>query len=64
MPTTNQRYITVWRKPAPDVLDWDFHTTEVRSEIPALIANLKGRGVHQYHTYPIGDKIADFSSEY
>jgi len=21
-----QRFITVWRKPAPDILDWDFYT--------------------------------------
>ena len=59
-----QQYITLWRKPAPDNLDWDFHVSLHLSDAETVVANIKARGVHQYRTYTIGDHIADLSSEY
>jgi hypothetical protein len=60
-----QRYITLWRKAPPNsVLEWDFYPSDSLDEVEKLVANIKKQGVHQYHTYPIGDMIAEHSSEY
>lgn len=58
------RYITLWRKAAPTVLDWDFHVSEDPQEVERTVVNLKGSGVHQYHTYELGLAIAEHSSTY
>ena len=59
-----QRYVTTWRKPAPDQLDWDHHVSDSIEEVEKVIANIKQRGVHQYHTWPIGELVTEHSSEY
>lgn len=58
------RYVITWRKEAPNTFDWDHHFADSREEAETVIARLKGRGVHQYGTYPIGERAADLSSEY
>lgn len=58
-----QRYITVWRK-RDNPLDWDHYTSEDEREAAIVIDNIKSIGVHQYRTYPIGDKVDRFSSAY
>lgn len=59
-----QRFITTWRKPAPDQFDWDYATSDSVEDLDRLLENIKSRGVHQYHTYPIGDMISEKSSSY
>jgi hypothetical protein len=60
-----QRYITVWRKATPDnVLDWDHYVSFDLDDVATVVENIKKQGVHQYHTYPIGDVIPEYSSEY
>ena len=58
------RYITTWRKPAPNVLDWGHHTSEDIEEVERLVDNLLDRGVHQYRTYELGGSVARLSSTY
>ncbi len=60
-----QRYVTLWRKPPPaNVFEWDFHVSENLKEARTVVKNIKARGVHQYGTYPIGERVEDLSSEY
>lgn len=59
-----QRYITTWRKPGEKILEWDHYVSESIEEAATVVENIKKQGVHQYHTYPIGDMIAEHSSEY
>lgn len=58
------RYITTWRKPAPDMLDWDHHVSEDKAEAERVIENIKSRGVHQYHTFELGPQVKELSSAY
>jgi hypothetical protein len=59
------KYITAWRRAPPDnVLDWDFHVSMNIEDAAIVVKNIKARGVHQYFTYALGDKITDLSSEY
>lgn len=58
------RYITTWRKPAPDTFDWDHCTCGSLDETERLVANLKKLGVHQYHTFTLGDQLPELSSDY
>jgi hypothetical protein len=60
----SQRYVTTWRKPAPDQFDWNHHVSDSIEEVEKVIANIKQRGVHQYHTWPIGELVTEHSSEY
>lgn len=60
---SKQRYITVWRKPEPNILDWDFYISEDRDEVSKVVANIIPQGVRQYTTYPIGDADAEFSGK-
>ena len=59
-----QRYITTWRKPAPDILDWDHYVSHSLEGVDRLIVNIRKLGVNQFHTYPIGDIMPDYSSEF
>ena len=60
-----QQYMTVWRKVHPDnVLEWDQHFSDHIDDARQVVANLKKRGVKQFSTYPIGERVADLSSEY
>lgn len=58
------RYIVLWRKPAPDNLDWDFYVCEDTEGVERVIDQIKKQGVHQYRTYELGEKFPDLSSEY
>ena len=58
------RCITVWRKLAPNNLDWDHYVSDSREDAEITIANLRAKGVRQFSTYPIGDRLPDLSSEY
>ena len=60
----HQRYITIWRKPAPNILDWDHHISEDIEEVGRVVANLKQQGIRQYSTRPIGERVAEHSSEF
>ena len=42
------RYVTMWRKLAPDFLDWDFHVSADECERDQVIKNITERGVKQY----------------
>lgn len=59
-----KRHIVLFRKPAPNVLDWDLHVVEHEENIERVIENIKNQGVHQYHTYELGAQLKEFSSEY
>lgn len=59
-----QRYVTTWRKPAPDQFDWDFYVSDSLEQATKVVANILEEGVHQYHTWPIGEMVTDLSSEY
>jgi hypothetical protein len=59
-----QRYITLFRKPAPNQLDWDFYISEDADEMRRVVANIADQGIHQYSTYSLGDRIVDRSSVY
>jgi hypothetical protein len=62
---THQRYITCWAKVPPDsIFEWNHYVSESLEEVGQLIGNLRKRGVIQYQTYPIGDKMIDHSSQY
>jgi hypothetical protein len=63
MSETRQRFITTWRKPDA-VLDWDHYVSEDRAEVEQVVANIRKQGAIQYHTFPIGDKLPDLSSEF
>lgn len=57
------RLITTWRKrEAP--LDWDHYVSEDWREAEQVVSNLKAQGIVQFHTYPLGDLIAELSSEF
>ena len=58
-----QRYITTWRK-RDQVLEWDHYVSEDVTELASVVRNLTSQGVKQYNTFPIGDRVADMSSEY
>ena len=58
-----KRYITTWRKP-DDILEWDHFVSDSVRELETVIANIKKRGVKQFYTYPIGDVVDEYSSEY
>ena len=58
------RYITVWRNPAPGNLDWEHYVSEDRKEAERVVENIKAQGVHQFWTYAIGLRLPDLSSEY
>ena len=58
------RYIAIWRNPAPGNLDWDHYVSEDRKEAERVVVTIKIRGVHQFSTYAIGDRLPDLSSEY
>lgn len=60
----SDRYITTWRKPAPDQIDWDFHVSDSLEEVNKVVENILKQGVHQYHTWPIGEMVTELSSEY
>lgn len=59
-----QRYVVTWRKTGEDVLDWGHTVTDNRSDTERVVARLIEQGVHQYHTYPIGEMVAELSSAY
>ena len=59
-----RRYITTWRKPPPNVLDWSHHASEDEWEAAQVVANLKAQGVHQFHTFRLGEMLPKLSSEY
>ena len=62
---SRQRFVTLFRKAPPENnLDWDHHVSDNPAELEQVLKNILKAGVHQYHTYPIGDMIADKSSEY
>jgi hypothetical protein len=58
------RYVITWRKTPPNILDWDVYFARDRSEAEQVVKNITARGVHQYGVYPIGERVADLSSEY
>lgn len=60
----NQRCVTLWRKADGNMLDWDFYVSESLEEAARVVANIREQGVLQYSTYPIGERVADMSSEY
>ena len=57
-------YITTWRKPAPNVLDWDHHVSFNRADAETVVRNLKAQGIRQFHTYPLGEQIAELSQDW
>ncbi len=60
-----KRYITTWRKPPPEnILEWNHHVSEDIEEAKRVVENIKKTGVHQYHTYELGDMLPDLSSTY
>lgn len=59
-----QRYVVTWRKPAPDQFDWDHDFCDSIQQVEKIVAILLKDGVHQYSTYPIGDRDPIFSSSY
>ena len=59
-----QRYITTWRKPTPDFLEFEHFFSESLSEAEAVVANIKKQGVRQFGTYKLGDLVLDLTSEY
>lgn len=63
MPTIEHRYITVWRKPAPDSFEWDFYVSQSREEASNVVANIIPRGVKQFTTYPIGEADVELSEK-
>lgn len=60
---TQGKYITVWRKPAPDFLEWDFHVSFHDDELPHVVRNLEKQGVRQFSTYPLSERMAEFSKD-
>lgn len=58
----NGKYIILWCKPSQ--IEWDFYIHDQYDILSNIIKNLKDQGVHQYHTYYLGSKLIDFSSEY
>ena len=58
------KYITVWRKAPPNSFDWDFHVSFNIEDARTVVANIKKEGVHQFHTYKIGDQLPELSSEH
>ncbi len=58
-----KRLITLYRKPAPDMLDWDFHITEPHEDVSRVIDHLVQQGVWQYSTWEIGaEELPEFSA--
>lgn len=64
MTTENERYITTWRETGDNVFEWQHYISESLVEVSMVVDNLILRGVHQYATYPIGDRILIMSSAY
>lgn len=61
----SDRYVTVWRKPAPgNIFEWDFYISESRQEAERVVGNVIKQNVHQYGTYPLGERVVELSSEY
>lgn len=59
-----QRYITTWRKRAPDSpLDWDHYVSEDEAEAERVVDNLKAQGVWQYNTFKLGERVERLSKE-
>ena len=57
------RFIVVWRKPPPEhVLEWSHHPCFDLDEVEQVVKNITAQGVHQYHTFPLGQMIPEFSS--
>ena len=54
-------WITNWRKPPPDILEWDHYVSHSEREVKELLANLKRQGVKQFHTWPLGTIIDEWS---
>lgn len=59
-----ERYITTWRKTGEHVLDWDHHVSDSEEEVEKVIKNITAQGVHQYHTWKLGEFQKDRSSAY
>jgi hypothetical protein len=57
-----QRYITLFREPGRPV-DWDFYISEDLREVADVVRNLNASGVTKYSTYPIADRVEDYSTE-
>lgn len=58
-----ERFITTWRR-TDNPLEWDHHVSDALRDVEEVVANLKKRGVHQYHTFRLGDQVASLSSNY
>ena len=60
----NERYITTWHKPWPNIFEWDYHVSEDLQEVARVVANLKEQGVHQYNTWKLGGEVVEHSTAY
>lgn len=59
----NDRFITTWRK-TDKVLEWDHYVSETEKDATRVVDNIKAQGVHQFHTFKLGEQIPALSSEY
>jgi hypothetical protein len=57
-------YITIWRKTGDECLDWDSHTSMDAAEAKRCVDSIQKRGVVQYHTYKIAEKVDELSSAF
>ena len=57
----NERYVTFWRKLGEECLDWGHHVSFSFADAEQVVANLKKRGIREYHTAPLGEGIPELS---
>ena len=55
------RFITTWRD-TNNPLQWDFYVSESEWELDQAVSNLKDRGVTQFTTHRLGDKMEQYST--
>ena len=58
------KFITLWRKPAPHFLDWDFHVSLHDGDEKRVFENLQKQGIRQISTYRLGEHLPELSIEF